>query len=53
MLQRLQRAPIRQKLMLIAMATTGGALPMAGCWNALADVHQNPHIKAGGEVLRR
>src|ERR1700760_2972528 len=30
MLQRLQRAPIRQKLMLIAMLTTGGALLLAG-----------------------
>jgi signal transduction histidine kinase len=30
MLQRLQRAPIRQKLMLIAMATTGGAPLLAG-----------------------
>src|SRR5436309_4313634 len=30
MLQRLQRAPIRQKLMLIAMVTTGGALLLAG-----------------------
>jgi signal transduction histidine kinase len=30
MLQRLQRAPIRQKLMLIAIATTGGTLLLAG-----------------------
>lgn len=30
MLRRLQRAPIRQKLMLIAMLTTGGALLLAG-----------------------
>lgn len=30
MLKRLQRAPIRQKLMLIAMLTTGGALLLAG-----------------------
>ncbi|PYQ56741.1 MAG: hypothetical protein DMF53_24620 [Acidobacteria bacterium] len=30
MLPRLQRAPIRQKLMLIAMVTTGGALLLAG-----------------------
>jgi signal transduction histidine kinase len=30
MLRRLQRAPIRQKLMLIAMVTTGGALLLAG-----------------------
>ena len=30
MLQWLQRAPIRQKLMLIAMVTTGGALLLAG-----------------------
>ncbi len=30
MLQRLQRVPIRQKLMLIAMMTTGGALLLAG-----------------------
>src|SRR4029077_2324441 len=30
MLQRLQRAPIPQKLMLIAMLTTGGALLLAG-----------------------
>src|SRR5947199_1240149 len=30
MLQRLPRAPIRQKLMLIAMLTTGGALLLAG-----------------------
>jgi signal transduction histidine kinase len=47
MLRRLQRAPIRQKLMLIAMVTTGGALLLAG----IAIIYFN-YSRFQGEMAR-